>query len=128
MARTSKIKFNIEDLFIEGQHDAATKQKIITCSLFPIAATMYNTAEKQLRIGTVTFNGDGSVGALNLVSPLGMNIARLTAAGQQITAYLGTTLTVILARFCCHQSIPSTCKPNLDKAHRILTLDCLSLP
>jgi hypothetical protein len=88
MARTSKIKFNIEDFFIEGQHDAVTKQKIIASSLFPIAATMYNTAEKQLRIGMAVFNGDGSVCALNLVSPLGINIARLTAAGQQITAYV----------------------------------------
>ena len=88
MARTSKIKFNIEDFFIEGQHDAVTKQKILASSLFPIAATMYNTAEKQLRIGTVMFNDDGSVYALNLVSPLGMSIARLTTAGQQITAYV----------------------------------------
>jgi hypothetical protein len=88
MARTKKIVFNIEDLFIEGQHDDATKQKIIASSLFPIAATMYNTAEKQLRIGVAAFNSDGSVCALNLVSPLGINIARLTAAGQQITAYV----------------------------------------
>jgi hypothetical protein len=49
----AKIKFNTDDLFLEGQHSFMEKQNFIRSPLFPIVATMYNTTERKIRVGHI---------------------------------------------------------------------------
>lgn len=50
MGRT-RIKFNVNDLFLDGQHTPAEKQYLIRSPLFPVVATIYNAADKAVRVG-----------------------------------------------------------------------------
>ena len=52
----AKIKFNTDDLFLEGQHSFMGKQNFIRSPLFPIVATMYNTTERKIRVGHIVSN------------------------------------------------------------------------
>ncbi len=55
MGRT-KIKFNIDDLFLEGQHSSTEKQAFIRSPLFSIMTTIYNTTDKTVRVGQIISN------------------------------------------------------------------------
>lgn len=52
----ARIKFNTDDLFLEGQHSFIEKQSFIRSPLFPIVATMYNTTERKIRVGHIVNN------------------------------------------------------------------------
>jgi hypothetical protein len=47
----TKIKFSVNDLFLDGQHTPAEKQYLVRSPLFPVMATIYNTTDKAVRIG-----------------------------------------------------------------------------
>jgi hypothetical protein len=52
----AKIKFNTDDLFLEGQHSLTDKQNFLRSPLFPVVATMYNTTDRKIRVGHVVSN------------------------------------------------------------------------
>jgi hypothetical protein len=51
-----KIKFNTDDLFLEGQHSTMEKHNFLRSPLFPIVATMYNTTDRKIRVGHIVSN------------------------------------------------------------------------
>lgn len=52
----ARIKFNTDDLFLEGQHSFMEKQSFLRSPLFPIVATMYNTTDRKIRVGQILSN------------------------------------------------------------------------
>lgn len=56
MARTKKVKFDINNVFFNDQHDQATKNKFLQTALFPVFAAAYNSTNGQIRVGAIRHN------------------------------------------------------------------------
>ncbi len=67
---SKKIKnaFVMSELFVEGQHTPQDIQKFSRSPLFPIAATIYNTVDKALRVGHIEYRASGA-SELNHIDP-----------------------------------------------------------
>lgn len=79
MAR-SVIKFNINDIFLDGQTSQEARLHLINSPLFGILANLYNRSEKAIRVGMVTRSeATNDLYSVEIVSPEGLSVARLTA-------------------------------------------------
>lgn len=79
MAR-SVIKFNISDIFLDGQTKQEDRLHLINSPLFGILANLYNRSEKSIRVGMITRSeASNDVYSVEVVTPEGLSVARLTA-------------------------------------------------
>lgn len=79
MAR-SVVKFNISDIFLDGQTKQEDRLHLIKSPLFGILANLYNRSEKSIRVGMITRSeASNDVYSVEVVTPEGLNVARLTA-------------------------------------------------
>lgn len=89
---SKKIKnaFVMSELFVEGQHTPQDMQKFSRSPLFPIAATIYNTVDKALRVGHIKYTAL-SASELDHIDP----------AKTHMTAYLCTPEGLPVAKVTC---------------------------
>lgn len=79
MAR-SVIKFNISDIFLDGQTKQEDRLSLIKSPLFGILANLYNRSERSIRVGTITrAEASNDIYGVEIVTPEGLSVARLTA-------------------------------------------------
>jgi hypothetical protein len=79
MAR-SVIKFNISDIFLDGQTKQEDRLHLVNSPLFGILANLYNRSEKSIRVGMVTRSeATNDFYSVEIVTPEGLSVARLTA-------------------------------------------------
>lgn len=89
---SKKIKnaFVMSELFVEGQHTPQDMQKFSRSPLFPIAATIYNTVDKALRVGRIEYTAL-SASELDHIDP----------AKTHMTAYFCTPEGLTVAKAIC---------------------------
>jgi hypothetical protein len=77
----NKIKFNVHDVFMEGQNTAANRTMFVSSPLFPVFASLYNRSEGQIKVGLLsvvkTVDGYEFVKDVPIVTQLGLPIAVL---------------------------------------------------
>jgi len=79
MAR-SVIKFNISDIFLDGQTSKEDRLSLIKSPLFSILANLYNRSERSIRVGMITrAEASNDIYGVEIVTPEGLSVARLTA-------------------------------------------------
>lgn len=88
MAR-SVIKFNISDIFLEGQNSQSDRIMLINSPLFGAVANLYNRSEKQIRVGHIELGQDAYgintfIKKVNIVTSYGYPVA---AVGSHNAAY-----------------------------------------
>lgn len=76
MARTKKIKFDTDSIFIEGRNTKEEKASFITSPLFPIFASAYNASDNRIRVGNYKYNVNGWH-EVTIVSSVGFHIGAL---------------------------------------------------
>ena len=78
MAR-SVIKFNISDIFLDGQTIQEDRLSLIRSPLFGILANLYNRSEKSIRVGVVTrAEATNDIHSVEIVTPEGLKVGRLS--------------------------------------------------
>jgi hypothetical protein len=80
--RKSKTAFNIEEMFLEGQHTPETMREFASSQLFPIAAAIYSACNKQTRIGKIT-KDFRRVHRANILTVNGFMVAVITYDGDE---------------------------------------------
>lgn len=88
MAR-SVIKFNISDIFLEGQNSQCVRVMLINSPLFGAVANLYNRSEKKIRVGHIELGQDAYgintfIKKVNIVTPYGYPVA---SVGSHNSAY-----------------------------------------
>lgn len=74
MGRT-KVKFNINDLFLDGQHTPEQKLSFTRSPLFPIVTTIYNTTDRKTRIGKTVLSD--TVSSVTITTEEGFVVGRV---------------------------------------------------
>lgn len=86
MSKSTKSKFNVEDILFREQHEPALSsvvQAIKTSPLFPTIVSIYSRAPDTVRIGAVTRDqSTGRLTSVNIVSPIGLGICKLNISGE----------------------------------------------
>lgn len=77
MAKKVRVVVDSNDIFYEGLHDAATKQKVMKSALWPVAIALYSHCEKDIRIGPVHYSNDDQY-VFHFMTPSGFSVAALT--------------------------------------------------
>lgn len=79
----AKIKFDLRDLLFPEQHvnEQETIHALMKSPLFSIIAQMYNQSEKFMRVGKIKNSGGDMATDVEMVSPLGFLICRLSLSG-----------------------------------------------
>ena len=88
MAR-SVIKFNVSDIFLEGQNSQCVRVMLINSPLFGAVANLYNRSEKKIRVGHIELGQDAYgintfIKKVNIVTSYGYPIATV---GSNNAAY-----------------------------------------
>ena len=83
MAR-SVIKFNISDIFLEGQNSSDARVMLINSPLFGAVANLYNRSEKKVRVGHIDLGQDAYgintfIKKVNIVTPYGYPVASVVS-------------------------------------------------
>lgn len=78
--RKPKIKFNTDEIFLEGQHTPEQKLAFTRSPLLSIALALYAASDKTVRVGYIRryFN---EVREARIVTPEGFNVARISYDG-----------------------------------------------
>lgn len=78
---SKKIKFNIHDIFMEGQNTVADRNFFVSSPLFPVFVSVYNRALGKVRVGLLktrqAANGKTYISEVPIVTPLGLRVASL---------------------------------------------------
>lgn len=77
MAKKVRVVVDSNDIFYEGLHDAATKQRVMKSALWPVAIALYSHCERDIRIGPVHYTNDEQYN-YHFLTPSGFTVAALT--------------------------------------------------
>lgn len=80
-----RVKFNVQDIFLDGQNDPADRTFFVSSPLFSAFASLYNRSEGKVRVGklSVTSAADGRyVSVVPVVNDLGMLIGNIFNQGR----------------------------------------------
>lgn len=87
---SKKIKFNVHDIFMEGQNTVADRNFFVSSPLFPVFVSVYNRASGKVRVGLLktrqSANGKTYISEVPIVTPLGLRIASLDNASSEYDA------------------------------------------
>ena len=80
-----RVKFNIHDIFMEGQNTAADRTLFVTSPLFGIFTSLYNRADGKIKVGLLETSqngiGDRWVKEVTVVNRYGLRLAEIDNLG-----------------------------------------------
>lgn len=79
---SKKTKFNVQDIFLEGQNTVANRNMFVASPLFSVFASLYNRSEGQVKVGLIKTMKSVQTGAeficeVSVVTHMGFPIASL---------------------------------------------------
>jgi hypothetical protein len=80
-----RVKFNVQDIFLDGQNTVADRTLFVSSPLFPAFASLYNRSEGKVRVGLlgVTDAADGRyVNMVPVVNDLGLLVGNIFNQGR----------------------------------------------
>ena len=80
-----RVKFNVQDIFLDGQNDPADRAFFISSPLFSAFASLYNRSGGKVKVGKlgITSAADGKyVSTVPVINDLGMPIGNIFNQGR----------------------------------------------